>query len=151
MRRLRLIASWSRRAARDEGGASAVELALTVTVFMLLLMGGINYGLYLWTANALQQTAIQTARCMGVLQTGCQVGRAYSSSSTTTFAEQVAAGYGLKLTGANLALSAGAPCGGQGMGNSSIKITYAFVGIAPGLTPGLSNTMRAQACFPNQS
>jgi Flp pilus assembly protein TadG len=140
------------RAARDESGASAVELALTLTAFMLLVMGSIDYGLYLWTANALQQTAIQTARCMGVLQTGCTAAHAYSSTNTTTFAQGVASGYGLTLASADLNLSIAAGCGGQGTDNSSVTISYTFTGIATGLIPGISSkAMTAQACFPNQS
>ena len=140
------------RTARDESGASAVELALTLTVFMLLVMGCIDYGLYLWTANALQQTAIQTARCMGVVQTDCSSAHAYSSSNTTTFAQGVAAGYGLTLTSGDLNLSAAAACGGTGTDNSSVTISYTFNGIATGLIPGISSkAMTAQACFPNQS
>ena len=141
-----------RRAARDDGGAAAAELALTMTAFMLLLMGGIDYGLYLWTANALQQTAIQTARCMGVLQSGCSSGGAYSSTNAATFAQGVASGYGLALTSGDLKLNASTACGGQGTDNSSVTISYTFSGIAPGLVPGInSKAMTAQACFPNQS
>lgn len=139
------------RAARDEGGASAVEMALTVSIFMALTMGCIDYALYLWTANALQQTATRTARCMGVLQTDCAIAHAYSSSATTTFAEQVGAGYGLKLGVANFYISAGDPCGGQGGDNSHVIINYKFTGIALGLMPGITGAMTAQACFPNQT
>ena len=140
------------RAVRDESGGSAAELALTLTAFLALMIGGIDYGLYLWTANALQQTAIQTARCMGVLQSGCSTAGAYSVSAATTFAENLASAYGLTLTSANISLNAAAACGGQGADNSSVTLSYTFTGVAPGLVPGISSKpVTAQACFPNQS
>lgn len=141
------------RAIADERGGTAVELALTVTVFMAVVLGGVDYGLYLWTANALQQTAIQTARCMGVLASGCvDASRAYSSANTAAFAQGVAAGYGLTLPTSAVAPNAVAGCGGQGTDNSSVTLSYTFTGIAPGLLPGIkSSSMSAQACFPNQT
>lgn len=140
------------RAARDESGATAAELALTLTAFMLLVLGGIDYGLYLWTANALQQTAIQTARCMGVLSSGCSASGAYSSTNATTFAQGVASGYGLTLPTANISLSVAGACGATGTDNASVTISYTFSGIAPGMMPGIqSQAMSAQACFPNQT
>lgn len=138
-----------RRAARDEAGSTAVELALTLGLFIMMLLGGLDYGLYLWTANALQQTAIQTVRCMGVLQTDCVVQRTVNPIKTSTFAEGVASGYGVTLTSSNFAYSTAAACGGVGSDNSQVTINYTYTGIAP-ILPGVPSAMQATACFPNR-
>jgi Flp pilus assembly protein TadG len=135
----------------DDRGGAAVEMALTITAFILLLLGGLDYGYYLWTANALQQTASRTARCMGVLQTNCSVARAYNASNTTAFAEQVGAGYGLALSASNITLTTATTCGGQGTNNAQVTISYTFPAMSAGLMPGVSGAMSAQACFPSQA
>jgi len=141
-----------RSAVGDDSGATAVEFAGVLTLFLVLVLGCLHYGLYLWTANALQQAANRTARCMGVLQSDCSAARAYSSSKTKTFTKAVAAGYGVTLASSNLTLAPATSCGGQGSNNSSITINYSFSGLAPGLLPGTGSTaLTASACFPNQS
>ena len=135
----------------DERGGTAVEFSLVITALFMLLFGVLEFGWYLWTANALQQTAIQTARCMGVLNTSCAPGRAYSSTSTTSFAQQIAAAYGISLPTADVTLSAGATC--AGVANfSQVTLSYSFTTLVPNLVTGLSSVaMTSQACFPNQS
>jgi Flp pilus assembly protein TadG len=136
----------------DEKGAAAVEFAGVLAIFMVMIMGSLHYGLYLWTANALQQTANRTARCMGILQTDCAASRAYSASKTETFTKSVAAAYGMRLTSSNLTLNAATSCAGQGSNYSRITISYTFVGVASGLLPGTGSApLSASACFPNQS
>lgn len=49
-------------AVRDESGASAVEFALILPVFLLLLLGSAAYALYFGAAHSLQQLAADAAR-----------------------------------------------------------------------------------------
>jgi len=137
------------RAARDEAGATAVELALTLSIFTMMLLGGLDYGLYLWTANALQQTAIQTVRCMGVLQSDCTIQRTVNPTKTRNFAQGLASAYGVTLTTNNFTFNTATSCGGVGTDNSQVTITYTYAGVTP-ILPGVPSTMTAQACFPNR-
>ncbi len=135
----------------DERGGTAVEFSLVMTTLALLLFGVIEFAWYLWTANALQQTAIQTARCMGVLSTSCAPGRAYSATSTTSFATQAAAAYGISLPTADVSLNAATTC--AGVANfSQVTLSYSFKTLVPNLVTGLSSMpLTSQACFPNQA
>lgn len=134
----------------DERGGTTVEFSLIMTTLFLLLFGVVEFGWYLWTANALQQTAIQTARCMGVLNSSCASGRAYSASNTTAFAQQMAASYGVTLPSTGVSLSAAATCAGV-TGFSQVTLSYTFNTVVPNLVTGLSSVaMTTKACFPNQ-
>jgi Flp pilus assembly protein TadG len=136
---------------RREDGGSAVEFSLVVTSFCMVLLAGAEYGWYMWTANALQQTALQTARCMGILQSNCAPSRAYSATSTTTYARNLAAGSGVSVPAANVSLNINATCGGAS-NLSQVTLTYSYQSSVPILLPGLSSSpLTAQACFPNQS
>jgi Flp pilus assembly protein TadG len=140
-----------RRWAGDESGGSAVEFSLVLTAFCLMLFGIVEYGRYMWTANVLQQTAIQTARCMGLLQTNCAASHAYSSSATTTYAQGIASGLGVVIPAADFTLSHGATCAGAA-NLSQVTISYTYQSALPGLLPGISAApLTESACFPNQA
>lgn len=47
---------------RDQSGASAVEFALILPVFMLIMIGTLCYGLYFGAAHSVQQLAAEAAR-----------------------------------------------------------------------------------------
>ncbi len=143
--------SLSRRWLAHQGGAAAVEFSVVVMAMFTLLFGVTELGWYMWTANALQQTAIQAARCMGVLASSCASGAAYSSTNTTNFVQSVATTYGITVPTAGVVLSNSASCGGAS-GFSSVTINYTFRTVVPNLVTGLSSVaMSESACFPNQS
>ena len=135
----------------DQGGAAAVEFSVVVLTMFTLLFGVTEFGWYMWTANALQQTAIQAARCMGVLASNCASGSAYSSTNTTSYVQSVASTYGVTVPTAGVVLSNAANCGGAS-DFSSVTINYTFRTAVPNLITGLSSVAMSQkACFPNQS
>jgi Flp pilus assembly protein TadG len=140
-----------RRWLEDRGGGAAVEFSFVILTLFTLLFGVTEFGWYMWTANALQQTAIQSARCMGVLASSCASGSAYSSSRTTSFVQQVASTYGITVPSTGVTLSQAATCGGA-TGFSTVTINYTFTTVVPNLITGLASVpMTEQACFPNQS
>ena len=140
-----------RRWLAGQGGGTAVEFSLVIMTMFTLLFGVTEFGWYMWTANALQQTAIQSARCMGVLATSCASGAAYSSSRTLSYVQTVASTYGITVPSAGVTLSTSATCGGA-VGFSSVTINYTFRTVVPNLITGLSSVAMSQsACFPNQS
>mgnify|MGYP001616587789 CR=1 FL=1 len=135
---------------RDRGGASAVEFAVLVGPFLLLLLGGVEFARLAWTRQALQETAISAARCMGVLATGCAASGAYSASGTQTYVTNRASGVGLTVPVANMTLNRAATC--AGVANfSSVTLTYTFQTVAPALVKALAGgtVLTATACFPN--
>ncbi len=140
-----------RRWFKDSRGGAAVEFSAVVTALFTLLFGVTEFGWYMWTANALQQTAIQSARCMGVLAGNCASGSAYSSSNTQSYVQNVASTYGITVPAADIVLSQAGTCGGAS-GFSTVTINYTFRTVVPNLITGLSSVaMTEQACFPNQS
>lgn len=50
------------RFTKDQSAASAVEFALLVPVFLLLIMGALAYGIYFGAAHSVQQIAADAAR-----------------------------------------------------------------------------------------
>ncbi len=133
------------------GGASAVEFALVITPLLLLLFGAIEFGRLLWTRQAIQSVVASTARCMGVLQSGCAKSGAYNAANATKYAIAAAASYGVSLTATNISLNASAKCGGVS-GFSTASITYTFVTPAPFIAAlAGGQTLTIAACFPNQS
>lgn len=51
-----------RRSRNHEGGASAVEFALVMPLFVALLFGMLEFGWYFWTAETTSSAARETAR-----------------------------------------------------------------------------------------
>ena len=140
-----------RRWSRDADGGAAVEFSAVILTLFTLLFGVTEFGWYMWTANALQQTAIQSARCMGVLSGSCATGSAYSSTKTLSYVQQLATTYGVTVPSAGVTLSTSASCGGA-TGFSSVTINYTFTTVVPNLITGLASVpMTEQACFPNQT
>jgi len=138
-----------RRLGRHRGGASAVEFALVIGPFILVLFGVIEFSRLLWTLNALQETAIAGARCMGVLNSSCASSGAYSSTGATTYVEQVASHWGVNLAAANISLNNASSCAGV-PDFSQVTITYTFQSVIPLISPLVSDPLTVNACFPNQ-
>lgn len=138
-------------AARDRRGATAIEFSLVAISLLMLVFGVIEFGRVMWTREALQETAIATARCMGVLNSNCAAGGVYSASATTSYVERVALGWGLTLPDSGVTLNPSATCGGVA-GFSQVTVAYTFQTVAPGLSlPASGIPLSATACFPNNS
>lgn len=134
----------------DRSGASAVEFALVLPALLMLAFGAIEYGRLLWTKEALQQTAIAGARCMGILQSSCASGGSFSSANATSYVQQVASGWGITVPSAGVTLTQNATCGSV-TGFSQVSLTVTFTSVVPltVLMPSGGQTLTATACFPN--
>ena len=145
-----------RRRLRDlpghRGGGGAVEFALVLGPLIFLILGAMEYGRLLWTKQALEETAIAGARCMGVLATGCAASGAFSATNATAYIQGVASGFSLTVPTANVALNRAATCAGVA-GFSSVSISYTFQAAVPVLLGAASSAMplTATACFPNNA
>ena len=137
---------------RARSGSAAVEFALILLPFILLLFGGIEFGRMIWTRNALQQTAVSTARCMGVRQTPCATGGTIDIARSVTFARTRARSYSVAITAAAVAATASGTCSGQS-GLARVTITTNFVTVVPLLRNflGAVHPITVTACFPNQT
>ncbi len=136
----------------DSRGATAVEFALVLGPLVLVLFGIIEFGRMIWTNNALQETAIDAARCAGIVESSCASGGVYSSANTATYAQTVAHGWGIAVPTSSISSTASTTCAGVS-GFSQVTIAYTFQTVVPLVLTSLSNgiPLSATACFPTQS
>lgn len=141
-----------RRLARCRAGASAVEFAIVALPLFLTTFAIIEYGRAMWVRQAIIESAVAGARCMGVVQTECATNGSYDAARALQFVEKQAKGWSVTLADAQVSLDRAAVCAGIG-GFSSVKIEYRFSTVVPGLMEGLSGSvpLSASACFPNQT
>ncbi|MGP4727592.1 TadE/TadG family type IV pilus assembly protein [Agrobacterium deltaense] len=135
---------------KSRSGASAVEFALVMPVFLLMLFGMIEFGRLFWTSHALHDVAIATVRCMGIPQMECEDGDMYSASKATAFARTTAAGWFVALDTASITLDHDVSCHGLA-GFSQVKITHEFKTVMPALLTSLAGgtKLQAKACYTN--
>ncbi len=135
---------------RDRRGASAVEFGLVMIPLLMLSFGIIEISRMLWAYEALQQSAIAGARCMGIRASSCAVNGSVNTSNTTSYIQQTAIGWGLTVPAANVTLTPNATCGGIA-GFSKVQLTYQFTTVMPRLVslPSAGLSLTADACFPN--
>ena len=138
----------------DEAGATAVELAFILPLFLVLVFGVFEFSRLMWTREALQQTAAAGARCMAMSASSCQASGAYSATTTTTYVDGVGSNWGLALSASNLTLNNAATCSGitAPKGFSTVAISYTFASIVPHELVALAGgeSLSASACYPNQ-
>ena len=135
MRRLFAIAA-------DRSGASAVEFALIAPVLITFIFLLIEGGRMVWTRQALQEIAFNSARCNALGVASCN-----AVETTRTYARSLGQGRGVSLTGATIAVEANQTCNAvTGMNRVSITLPYT---VALGLLPGGSTTLQAVSCFPS--
>ncbi|MBB4569362.1 TadE/TadG family type IV pilus assembly protein [Rhizobium leucaenae] len=131
-------------------GASAVEFALVAPLFFLMLFGIVEFGRMFWTSHALHETAIATARCMGIPQLECEDGGVYNASMAIAFAQTKASGWLINLDASSITLDKDASCYGL-EGFSQVKIAYQFATVLPNLLSSMvgGTDLTAQACYTN--
>ena len=136
-----------------------MEFALLATPLLLLVLGILEFGRLMWFREALQMTANQGARCMGVVASSCASSGAYNATNTTTYIENVANNWGITLANANVVLarpSTNANClptlSTPATPMSEVTITYTFQTAVPQLLDMLvGKSLTSHACFPNSS
>ena len=133
-------------------GATAVEFAIVITPLLLLLLGTIEFGRLLWTREALRETAMTAARCMGVLQKPCQANGSFKwQDQTKSYIESRALGWSVVVQDSEVTLNNSATCANT-PGFSQVTINYTFVTAVPALLGSLKGVpLTVSACFPNQS
>jgi Flp pilus assembly protein TadG len=116
---------------KDRGGTSAVEFALTLPLFILMIFGVWQIGYGMWAQFAIQHGAEMAARCMAVNQS------TICDNNTDTAAYAVSQSYGLNPSPTFVVSQP--ICGNQ------ISATYTIAPVIPNI--GIPTfTLYAQAC-----
>jgi Flp pilus assembly protein TadG len=140
------------RFGKDRRGATAVEFSLVVLPLMMLMIGVLEFGRAFWTREALQQTATASARCMGLLATGCAKAGQYDAATTQSFVQANLQGWGVSVPTSGIQLNRAAACAGvSGFSSVSISTTFNTAIPAPGTSAGAPIVLTGSACFPNNS
>ena len=115
---------------RHEGGASAVEFALILPVFVAFLFGMINCGLMLWTQLGLEHGVVAAARCATINPSSCPDVPAYAAQEA----------YALPVPKTAFTLTTPA-CGNQ------VGASYGFQFVTL-IFPQMNVTLTARSCYP---
>jgi Flp pilus assembly protein TadG len=120
---------------QERKGTAAVEFAFLLPVFLLMLLGIIEFGRLLWTQSSLQNAVEAAARYAAINYPTCG-----STSQTTSYAASET--FGQSIPASDFALTC-ATCGTQ------VTATLSFTPVVPALLPFLNNiTLSAQSCYP---
>jgi Flp pilus assembly protein TadG len=120
----------------DQRGTSAVEIALTLPVFLLILLGVWQICFGLWAQFALQHGAEMAARCMNVNPTVCS-----TTTISTTQSYAAAQSYGLNPSPSDFTVS-NPTCGYEISAKYTVSPFVGNIGI-----PAFN--VYAQACYPS--
>lgn len=131
---------------RDGSGATAVEFALVVGPLLLLLVGTIEVGRLMWSGHALDEVAINTARCMGIYAPGCAVAEEIRPDLVATHVVEAARSWGIVVVPNNINLSTDTGCA-VNTGFLRVALSIRFVSVLPGLS---GTQLTSEACFPSQ-
>jgi len=115
-------------------GTTAVETALVLPAFLLLLFAIIEAGFLFWTQTTLQSAVEAAARCAVVNTTLCG-----STSAIQTYAASQA--YGMTISSSSFSVSQPS-CGYQ------VSISYPFNLIVTQLFSTSAITLTAKSCHP---
>lgn len=117
----------------ERNGNAAVEFALLAPVFLLMLLGIVEFGRLFWTQSSLQHAVEAAARCAAINSSTCA-----SDAQTESYA--AAEVFGQSVGASAFTVSRGA-CGTQ----VKAQVKYAFT--VPALFP-YNITLNAQSCYP---
>jgi len=133
---------------RARDGATAVEMAFLLPVFLLFLLGIEEFGRALWTQSTLQFAVEAAARCAAVSPSLCTASGG-SSMDVPGYAARQA--FGLSIPSSSFTYTANATCGvassASGSGGAQVTASYAFQQLAQQLVP-LHVTLSAKSCHP---
>jgi Flp pilus assembly protein TadG len=121
---------------KDRRGTSAVEFAITLPLFILMVLGVWQLGYGMWAQFGLQHGAEMAARCMAVAAAATSPTTCSTTASTQSYAASQS--YGLNPSPSIFAVSTQI-CGNQVSANYAVSPVVANFGI-----PAL--TLHAQAC-----
>lgn len=125
---------------RSQRGATVIEFAVLAPVFIVMLIGLIEFSRAYWVSQTLQEVAYHTARCM-TLDDACD-----TEEKRNEFALERAGSYAIVIEADDITINAGVTCRSRPNSNA-VAIETAFSSSMQGLLPTPA-TLRAEACFP---
>jgi Flp pilus assembly protein TadG len=145
MRFRRIAKLWAANA-----GSNTIEFGLLAPVLVMASFSVYEFGRWGWTYEALQEAASRGARCAAIGEAACESSGAFSSSSTVTYVQGVAQGWGLTVPSGDVTVNNSTTCGGNS-GFSQVQITYVFSSVVKKIIPSGSSgtTMTLTSCYPN--
>ena len=117
-----------------ERGSTAVELGVTLSVFLSMLFGIVNISIVLWTLASLHYAAQTAARCAAVGSTGCTSTSAVQSYALSQY-------FGRPLGGSNPFVYSATGCG------HTVTASYSYSLVIP-LIGTYSVPLSTTACSP---
>ncbi len=132
-----------RHLSRADNGVAAMEFALVLPVLLLLVLGIIEFGRFMWVDNTLRHAVQEGARCAAM--NCCDLAGA-SCSSPEGLAAQRATGLNLQPADFVLDLQS---CGKRlraGAGGAGLPYTFMMADLIS--LAGINVTLTAEACFP---
>ena len=133
---------------RDTQGATAVELAATVPLFLLLTFGVIVAGWMMWIEVSLQHAVEMAARCASADAAAQAAGASPTRCNNTTNIQNFAVtnSYGLNPPASTFTVASPDPaCGKQ------VSASYTFNYLTSHFFSAASLTIRAQSCYPSDA
>lgn len=132
-------------------GTAAIEFAFLALPFAGVTTAVFEAGRACWTLEALQASAAQGARCIGVKANSCYASGAYSATATLAHVQDVATGWGITIPSSAITVTQNTNCGNV-PGFAEVRISYPFSSVAGNLVPGLNNVpLSASSYFPNNT
>lgn len=125
----------------SRAGATAIEMAFLLPIFLGFLLGIEEFGRALWTQTALQFAVESAARCAVVNPDACPDVRAYAASEA----------FGLSVPSTAFNYTPNAICGvcsgATCTGGALVEASYPFQALVPQLIP-VNVTLAAKSCHP---
>ena len=124
-------------------GAAAVEFAVVFPLFVLVIFGGLGFGMAMLNLNALQSVATQGARCIAIAASPCTAPVAgCTDTPQQCYIEQLALKQGIpRVTASRITINPAFLVGAASF--TRVQISY------PMNLAGYSFSLSATAQFPN--
>jgi len=126
------------KAIRNESGVTAVEFALLLPFFVILLFGIIEFGQVLFLQAALQHAVTEAARCATISGAAGSTPDCSSAGNIASFASTQAYGLGVAASYFSTSNPTGFNC---------VNASYPFNLSIP-LIPAIQLTLTAKSCYP---
>ncbi len=137
------------RLAGDETGTTTLEFALMALAVMMLIIGIGEFGMVVWSWQAIEATANDAARCAGLNAPSCK-NAGTTPANTQTYAVSAAQSRGFtSLSTSNVTVTTGSSaqtaCGGTTA--TVVQVTVTYQSNWTFLVP-LPSTLSSSACYP---
>ena len=131
----------ARRLGGDRRGVAALEFAVLAPLLIVLVLAIIEAALLGWTQAALQLTATQTARCLGIGSTSCTNAQQYAVTLADNWL------FANAVTPSGVIVVRNTICSTAPGHYTKVTIISQFTGATP--LPGIlgGGTLSAQACY----